>query len=302
MTRPLTCLTLIAAAGAGLYLYQEKHRAQMLDREINRVVHATEQTRERTGMMRAEWALLNEPDRLAGLAAQHLSLQPVTPSQFVQLADLSTRLPAVGAPTQPPAAIEPPPPSPIASAAPVPLAPPSRSWTTKPELPGRPDPKGAPSFMAQTAPGMAQTAPGTPTQTTPSTVLQAAPPLMVQTAPSTVLPPRPTTQLLVRATVPSRPHPMRMAAAKPEAEPVSHPMYAPVVPAFASPTPQQPIHQPSVQQASAGLPPTPYGGPAGSTGYGAVPFVGSALGMARTMLSAPVPVANAAELGTSAGR
>ncbi len=72
MTRPLTCLTLLAAAGAGLYLYQSKHQAQLLDHEINRVVHTADQTRERTNMLRAEWALLNEPERMETLAAQKL--------------------------------------------------------------------------------------------------------------------------------------------------------------------------------------------------------------------------------------
>ena len=70
MTRPLTCLTLIAAAGAGLYLYQEKHRAAVLDREINRIVQSHRaETRDRVAMLRAEWALLNEPERLAGWRA-----------------------------------------------------------------------------------------------------------------------------------------------------------------------------------------------------------------------------------------
>ncbi len=38
MIRPMTCLSLVAALGAGMYLYQEKHNAQMLDRDINRTV------------------------------------------------------------------------------------------------------------------------------------------------------------------------------------------------------------------------------------------------------------------------
>ncbi len=69
MIRPFT-LRLHAAwpAASGLYLYQCKHRAQMLDREIGSTVKQTEAARERIGMLRAEWALLNEPDRLAELA------------------------------------------------------------------------------------------------------------------------------------------------------------------------------------------------------------------------------------------
>ena len=47
------------------------------------------------------------------------------------------------------------------------------------------------------------------------------------------------------------------------------------------------VHAPSVQTASVSAP---------------SPFVGSALGMARSLLAAPVPVASAATLGYSAGR
>jgi hypothetical protein len=258
MTRPLTCLTLIAAAGAGLYLYQEKHRAQMVDREINRVVRATEQTRDRAGMMRAEWAMLNGPERLAQLAAQHLALQTVTPAQFAQLSDLGNRLPPVGAPVQPPTEMEPAAtvPAPMASAAPLPVPVPA-----------------APSMSAKA-------------DTPKPELVRQTPPVLSQTAPSTVLPPRPNTPLMVQATPPARPapRPVRMAAAKPrEVEPVSRPVYAPVMQAFASQFPPQPIHQPSVQQAAAVVPSPSYSQSA--------PYVGSALGMARTTLAAPVPVA-----------
>jgi hypothetical protein len=246
MTRPLTCLTLLAAAGAGLYLYQSKHQAQLLDHEINRVVHTTDQTRERTNMLRAEWALLNEPERLATLAAQHLSLQTVVPAQFTQLADLGSRLPPVGPPAPEPAEA-----SLVEEPAPVAAAEPARADPVKV-------------------------------------------PLMVQTAPSTLLPPRPAGPLVVQATpaapalqvaaahVAAPPKPVRLAAARPaDREPVRHPVYAPILPAFASQMPRQAIHAPMVQQAAAEMSSEP------------APYVGSALGMAHTTLAAPVPVSSA---------
>ena len=266
MTRPLTCLTLIAAAGAGLYLYQEKHRAQMMDREINRVVHATEQTRDRVTMVRAEWAVLNEPDRLAGLAAQYLSLQTMTPGQFVQIADLGTRLPPVGAPSVPPPAIEPAAPivPPVAASTPAPVVPP-----------------------AKPAPLIATNAPKPPLQVAqaakPMEPAKPLPPMVAQSGPAPVLVTHAAAPLMVQAKLPPKPKPpLQMAAAKPrEPEPVYHQVYAPVVQAFASQNQQQPIRPPMMQQASAGLP-QPYNPPA--------PFVGSALGMAHSNLAAPVPV------------
>jgi hypothetical protein len=94
MIRPLTLLTLCAAAGAGLWLYQVKHSVAQLDRELRDINRRTEQARERTQVLRAEWALLNEPDRLRQVAQRHLSLEPMAPTQFVRLGDVGGRLPA----------------------------------------------------------------------------------------------------------------------------------------------------------------------------------------------------------------
>jgi hypothetical protein len=94
MIRPFTCLCLAAACGSGLYLYSEKHRTVLLDREISSVVNESQADRARIGLLRAEWALLNEPGRLQEMADKYLSLKPMAPTQFVQLADLSSHLPA----------------------------------------------------------------------------------------------------------------------------------------------------------------------------------------------------------------
>jgi hypothetical protein len=97
MIRPFTVLCLLSACGAGLYLYSEKHRTELLDRDIGRVIHATEAARARTGLLHAEWALLNEPGRLEDMAGRYLTLHPMAPTQFVQLAELATHLPAPNA-------------------------------------------------------------------------------------------------------------------------------------------------------------------------------------------------------------
>jgi hypothetical protein len=93
MIRPFTCLCLAAACGSGLYLYSEKHRTVMLDRDIAGVIRATEAARARTGLLRAEWSLLNEPTRLQDMANKYLALKPMAPTQFVQIADLPDHLP-----------------------------------------------------------------------------------------------------------------------------------------------------------------------------------------------------------------
>lgn len=93
MIRPLTCICMLLAGGSGLYLYQSKHRAQMLDREIARTLKATDTARDRIGVLRGEWALLNEPERLDKLSHTHLGLKTLLPTQFVAWAELSSRLP-----------------------------------------------------------------------------------------------------------------------------------------------------------------------------------------------------------------
>ncbi len=251
MIRPMTCLSLLAALGAGLYLYQEKHSAQLLDREINRSLKQAEQVRDRIGLLKAEWALLNEPERLKGLANQHLQLQSLVPGQFARLEDLPGRMPAPSD-TQ-------------VNAAPIADVPP----------PAAAAPAAAPAAVIRgQAPAGGQIGPVASARGAPKpTVLAAAASVPNAASPT----PKPAL-------------PRVLAAARPpaaEAAPAAHPLYAPVMPAYA-PTPVL-IHVPTVQAASA-VQPMP------------APYVGSALGMARSLLAAPVPVASAASLGYANAR
>jgi hypothetical protein len=65
----------------------------LLDRQISAVINQTQAARARIGLLRAEWALLNEPGRLQEMADKYLALKPMAPTQFVQLADLPAHLP-----------------------------------------------------------------------------------------------------------------------------------------------------------------------------------------------------------------
>jgi hypothetical protein len=115
MIRPFTCVCFLLACGSGLYLYQAKHRVQMIDREIEKTVRTTEELRGQIRVLHAEWTLQSDPQRLQALADQFLSLKTVTPGQFTSMADLDNRLPAVRAPEPPPAEQQP---VPVAEAAP----------------------------------------------------------------------------------------------------------------------------------------------------------------------------------------
>jgi hypothetical protein len=109
MIRPLTFLSLVAAAGAGLHLYSVKHEVSQLEKTLRETVRQTEQARERTAVLRAEWALLNEPERLRAAATRNLPLEVMQTSQFVRAAELERRLPAAVAFAGAPSLFAPPP-------------------------------------------------------------------------------------------------------------------------------------------------------------------------------------------------
>jgi hypothetical protein len=144
MIRPFTLLCFAAFAGAGAWLYGVKHSVAVQDRELREIRRETEVARERIAILRAEWALLNEPERLRGVAQRHLQLESMLPTHFTHPAELGRRLPGAvqfaGAPdlfAPPPAAAEPP-----RSAGPIMLA---AAAVTTPSVRPAPAPVAAPA-------------------------------------------------------------------------------------------------------------------------------------------------------------
>jgi hypothetical protein len=138
MIRPFTLVCFLLACGAGLYLYSAKHRVQLVDREIEKTVRATDELREQIRVLHAEWTLQNDPQRLQALADQFLKLKTLTPGQFTSLADLNNRLPAV--PTPEPTAPEAtePQPVPVAQAPQPEELPPAPAAAPRPVVPPPP--------------------------------------------------------------------------------------------------------------------------------------------------------------------
>lgn len=276
MMRPISLICMLLAIGSGLYLYRVKYRAQMLDREINLTLKSADDLRARAALLRADYALLNDPIRLQELVDQHLSLKTTQPTQFTTLADFERRLPPVGiAPPEP----QPEPDIPAAIIRPGPrgpneprLAEPSRPAAILAAIPQRPAPPPAaqavpaPPIAAAPAPsavtGMPRAtpvpAPGTPWPTT------AAPPPSSAVAPRAPTPlalPMPATQPAAGPTLPIT----QMAARSP---PV---MQAPLPPVAAPPAPRAFPAQPVATSPGA----------SSAAADQALPVVRSALGMAR---------------------
>lgn len=76
-------------AATGLYLL--KDRVQRTERELRVVRAAIQSEQGRLDRLRAEWAMLNRPTRLADLAEAHLDLAPATPSDIVTIDDIPYR-------------------------------------------------------------------------------------------------------------------------------------------------------------------------------------------------------------------
>jgi hypothetical protein len=273
MIRPFTCVCMLLAGGSGLYLYQTKHQSQMLDREIAHTMRQTEVARARAGVLQAEYALLNDPSRLSGLAGEHLaSLKTTAPTQFTTWADFEKRLPPVGAPAVEAPPLEPEAPGaklPEPAAAPAASAPPDAKPEAKPEA---------------TRPLVASVArPVQPPGREPAAAPRPAPAQAAQPAPRpTPTPVSLTDQLPAAPARPATPHPVAVSA------PAAHP---------APPRATVPDAPPSggITEAVARI---ARGGPIDP----AVPAVASALGMARSMTPSTVTPASAATVWQPSAR
>ncbi|MEE8204189.1 MAG: hypothetical protein V3S95_09520 [Alphaproteobacteria bacterium] len=90
MNGPSTLLWVAVVAAMAFGLFQIKYAVQRLEDEFARLNRDLLASEEAVHVLRAEWAYLNRPERLAKLASRHLALQPMTAQQIggVVLADV----------------------------------------------------------------------------------------------------------------------------------------------------------------------------------------------------------------------
>ncbi len=91
MTLRLGLLSLMFALLAAAGLYVLKDRVRQLEREVHAAQLAISAEKTTLNRLRAEWALLNQPERLARLASTYLQLQPAQPGQIVGILDVPLR-------------------------------------------------------------------------------------------------------------------------------------------------------------------------------------------------------------------
>jgi hypothetical protein len=269
MIRPVTCVCMLLAASSGLYLYQTKHRTRMLDKTIEATVAETESVHERTRLLNAEWALLNDPSRLGDLAGKFLTLRPVAPNQFVTMAELEKHLPAVRE-FAPSGALpaEPPPEVPMAASLPTQPPPPAHPPATAPARPTQ--------LAAAATPKPSFRPASEPAEPKPEMPLALPAPRPLARAPTRREP--------AVAALPA-PHSASVGAvAGPLPTPVSNPVMMNPVLSRVIATNTPPAPNATVQ-------------PISRIGYS-----GSVLGNARMTLAPPVPVSSTDSVGSSGTR
>ncbi|MBV1797123.1 hypothetical protein [Siccirubricoccus sp. G192] len=206
MIRPLTLVCLVAAAGAGLHVYNTKHAVSLLDRELRGLARGIEEAEARTQGLQAEWAWLTEQERLRGLAQRHLALEPMQPAQFLRMTEAERRLPAVAAysgPTALFAAREPAAPAGTDVIALLPPLAPAPAAVPAATMLARAEPEPAPPAAPAAIPAEPAAA--------PAVVAAAAIPLLPEARPATPAP-------AALAAVPAAPAPVARMVEHPPAE------------------------------------------------------------------------------------
>ena len=72
-------------------IYQVKYETRAFDAEIASLTKKIDEERDAIAVLRAEWSLLNRPERIERLAKKYLKLAPAKPLQLVTVDTVSDR-------------------------------------------------------------------------------------------------------------------------------------------------------------------------------------------------------------------
>src|SRR5262245_2111532 len=89
MLRFINICLVLALVALAYVIYEGKYKARALDEDIGSLRKDIETERDAVAVLRAEWSLLNRPERLERLAEKHLKLAPARPQQLVTLDTVS---------------------------------------------------------------------------------------------------------------------------------------------------------------------------------------------------------------------
>jgi cell division protein FtsL len=93
--RIIHLLVIGALLFAAAYVYRIKMESTSRTERVLRLRAEIREQRDAIAVLRSEWAKLDAPLRLQGLAERHLSLRPVNATQYDSLKDLPERPPSI---------------------------------------------------------------------------------------------------------------------------------------------------------------------------------------------------------------
>jgi len=94
MIRWLQVFSVMAAAGAAIFVFQIKYRAEAVAEQAAQLQRQLDQENETKSLLAAEWSLLIQPARVQELVTRHaelLKLQPLDPLQITKIENLPMR-------------------------------------------------------------------------------------------------------------------------------------------------------------------------------------------------------------------
>jgi hypothetical protein len=91
--RLLNILVICALILAASFVYKIKFDSTLRAERVGKLAGELRRERNAIATLRAEWARLDAPGRIAGLAVRHLALRPIVPTQFDSLDRLPDRPP-----------------------------------------------------------------------------------------------------------------------------------------------------------------------------------------------------------------
>jgi hypothetical protein len=99
--RLLNIMVIGALILAASFVYKIKFDSTLQAERVAKLSGELRRERDAVASLRAEWARLDTPGRIQGLASRHLALRPIQPTQFDSLDQLPDRPPAVVPPASP---------------------------------------------------------------------------------------------------------------------------------------------------------------------------------------------------------
>ena len=94
MMRWLQVASVFAAAGAAIFVFQVKYRAEAVADRAAELQRELDREKETVSLLEAEWSLLIQPARVQELVERHaevLQLTPLDPAQITELENLPLR-------------------------------------------------------------------------------------------------------------------------------------------------------------------------------------------------------------------